>query len=97
MPLYEYKCSRCGVVFEVRQRFSDPRVKVHEGCGGAVARLLSPSAFRFKGSGFYATDYAKGSKGGNGSKKKEESAAPVAKTETPTPKSAPEPPAPAKS
>jgi predicted nucleic acid-binding Zn ribbon protein len=72
-------------------------VKVHEGCGGPVERLLSASAFRFKGSGFYATDYPKSSKGKNGSKKKEESAAPVAKTETSSPKSAPEPPAPAKS
>jgi len=62
-------------VFEVRQRFSDPRVKIHEGCGGPVQRLLSPSRSG-KGSGFYATDYAKGSKGGKGSKKKEEAPRP---------------------
>jgi putative FmdB family regulatory protein len=93
MPLYEYKCSQCGTVFEVRQKFSDQRIAVHEGCGGAVERLLSASAFRFKGSGFYITDYAKGSKGKNGSKKKEESAAPAAKTESPSSKSASDPPA----
>ena len=93
MPLYEYKCSQCGTVFEVRQKFSDRRITVHEGCGGTVERLLSSPSFQFKGSGFYITDYAKGSKGKNGSKKKEESAAPAAKTESSSSKSAPEAPA----
>jgi putative FmdB family regulatory protein len=93
MPLYEYKCSQCGVVFEVRQKFSDPRIRVHEGCGGAVRRLVSSPSFQFKGSGFYATDYPKGSNGKNGKKKKEESAAPAAKPESPSGKSASDPPA----
>lgn len=66
MPIYEYKCKGCGEVFEVRQKFSDEPVAVHEKCGGAVQRLISASSFQFKGSGWYATDYAKG---GNGSKK----------------------------
>lgn len=61
MPLYEYRCSTCGKVFEVIQKFSDAALTVHEGCGGAVERLLSASAFQFKGSGWYATDYAKSS------------------------------------
>jgi putative FmdB family regulatory protein len=68
MPLYEYKCENCGEVFEVRQNFSDEPVAVHEKCGGRVNRLISTSAFNFKGSGWYATDYAKG---GNSSKKTE--------------------------
>ena len=58
MPLYEYKCNKCNEVFEVLQRFSDAPVKVHEGCGGKVARLLTAPTFQFKGSGFYITDYA---------------------------------------
>jgi len=68
MPLYEYKCENCGEVFEVRQNFSDEPVLVHEKCGGHVNRLISTSAFQFKGSGWYATDYAKG---GNVPKKTE--------------------------
>ena len=71
MPLYEYQCESCGDVFEVRQRFSDEPLKVHEnGCGGAVHRLLSAPALQFKGSGWYITDYARsGSKpDSNGSK-----------------------------
>jgi len=66
MPLYEYKCDSCGSVFEVRERFSDEPLVVHESCGGKVERLISLSAFVFKGTGFYATDYARKG-GGNGS------------------------------
>jgi putative FmdB family regulatory protein len=61
MPLYEYRCAKCGKVFEVMQKFSDAPVETHEGCGGAVERLISAPAFHLKGSGWYATDYAKGS------------------------------------
>ncbi len=65
MPLYEYQCSKCGNVFEVRQKFSDDPVTVHENCGGSVVKLMSAPAFQFKGSGWYVTDYAGGgSKGG---------------------------------
>ena len=66
MPLYEYKCDSCGSVFEVREKFSDEPLLVHESCGGRVERLISTSAFVFKGTGFYATDY-KRKGGGNGS------------------------------
>jgi putative FmdB family regulatory protein len=59
MPLYEYKCHSCGKTIEVLQRFSDEPLKTHEGCGGDVERLISASAFHLKGSGWYATDYAK--------------------------------------
>ena len=59
MPLYEYKCDKCDQVFEVIQKFSDQPLTVHESCGGAVERLLSRSAFQLKGTGWYATDYAR--------------------------------------
>ena len=60
MPLYEYKCHSCGQTFEVIQKFSDDPIKIHAGCGGATERLISAPAFHLKGSGWYATDYAKG-------------------------------------
>ena len=59
MPLYEYLCSKCGNKFEVIQKFSDAPLTVHESCGGAVERLISRSGFSLKGSGWYATDYAR--------------------------------------
>ena len=67
MPLYEYRCDVCGGVFEVLQKFSDEPVKTHEGCGGTVERLVSPSVLQFKGSGWYVNDYARGN-GSGGSK-----------------------------
>jgi putative FmdB family regulatory protein len=63
MPLYEYKCERCGETFEILQKFSDQPLTTHEGCGGAVERLISTSALQFKGSGWYVTDYAKSGSG----------------------------------
>jgi putative FmdB family regulatory protein len=68
MPLYEYLCSKCGEKFEVIQKFSDQPLTVHEACGGAVERLISLSGFSLKGSGWYATDYAKS---GSSSQKKD--------------------------
>lgn len=70
MPLYEYQCENCGELFEVMQKFSDEPLTTHAKCGGKVHRLLSAPALQFKGSGWYVTDYAKGSgSSGNGSSK----------------------------
>ena len=60
MPLYEYDCPKCGR-FEVLQKMSDPPVETHD-CGNKVHKLMSASAFSFKGSGFYITDYGKDGK-----------------------------------
>src|SRR5215212_8650041 len=73
MPIREYECDVCGRRFEKIQKFSDPPIEVCPTCGGHVHKLISSPAFQFKGSGFYATDYAKkdpagGSKGGSDSK-----------------------------
>ncbi|MBS1855600.1 MAG: zinc ribbon domain-containing protein [Acidobacteria bacterium] len=62
MPLYDYRCAKCGETFEIIQKFSDEPLKTHDGCGGEVERLLSPPALQFKGSGWYVTDYGKGGK-----------------------------------
>ncbi len=59
--MYEYRCEKCGKVFEVIQKFSDSPLETHADCGGRVERLLSTPALQFKGSGWYITDYAKGS------------------------------------
>ncbi len=69
MPLYEYKCDSCGKIFEVIQKFADEPLTVHPECGGKVERLLSAPAFHLKGTGWYATDYAKSN--GSDSKSKE--------------------------
>lgn len=66
MPTYDYKCSKCGLVFEHFQSMTeDPLEKcIHpEGCkhpkaDAQVKRLIGTGAgIIFKGSGFYETDY----------------------------------------
>ena len=59
MPLYEYKCQSCGKKFEVIQKFSDEALTTHPECGGPAEKLFSAPAFHLKGTGWYATDYAK--------------------------------------
>ena len=62
MPIYEYRCPN-GHTFEVFQRMADPPVTACETCGAApVEKLLFPVAVHFKGSGFYSTDYGRGSR-----------------------------------
>jgi putative FmdB family regulatory protein len=58
MPLYEYKCKKCGHRFERIQTFSAEDAKECPLCHGEVERLISAPAAHFKGSGFYSTDYA---------------------------------------
>ena len=83
MPLYEYRCAKCGNVFEVIQKFSDTPLTVHEACGGTVERLISRSGFALKGSGWYATDYPRsGSTSKESGESKKESKPSETKTES---------------
>ncbi len=56
MPIYEYECPKCGR-FDALQKMSAPALKTHDVCGSKVTKVMSASAFAFKGSGFYITDY----------------------------------------
>ncbi len=58
MPIYEYNCKQCGV-FEVTQRITDAPLSTCPTCAGDVHRLISLTSFVLKGSGWYATDYAR--------------------------------------
>ena len=61
MPIYEYRCPN-GHLFELFQRMDEAPPEVCETCGeGPVERVLYPVAVHFKGSGFYSTDYGRGS------------------------------------
>lgn len=81
MPLYEYECLKCGTRFEQIQKFSDPPLNKHDGCGGKVRKLLSAPAIQFKGTGWYITDYARAGKTDSDRKPaKKESASSESKT-----------------
>jgi putative FmdB family regulatory protein len=83
LPLYEYRCQKCGATIEKIQKFSDaPLVKCKK-CGGRLERVLSAPAIQFKGSGWYVNDYgrksppppSKSNGGSSGETKKETPAA----------------------
>ena len=59
MPIYEYDCPKCGR-FDALQKMSARPLRTHDACGSKVRRVMSASAFAFKGSGFYATDHKPG-------------------------------------
>ena len=83
MPIYEYKCQKCGKQFEAFQGISDPELKSCKFCKGKVHKLVSLSSFSLKGSGWYVTDY-KGKKPSTTSKKeKTETSESTPSTEAP--------------
>jgi putative FmdB family regulatory protein len=62
VPIYEYRCPN-GHVFELFQRIGEAAPENCEVCDATpVERVLYPVAVHFKGSGFYSTDYGRGSR-----------------------------------
>lgn len=73
MPIYEYRCSKCGV-FDVMQKITEKPLRKCPTCKGKVDKLVSHTSFQLKGSGWYLTDYAgKGSKRDEGGSSSESS------------------------
>jgi len=69
MPLYRYECEECGNSFKVLQLKAKENGKEDLECpecgSDKVKKAVSSVGIRFKGSGFYRTDY-KGNGNGNG-------------------------------
>jgi len=79
MPIYEYRCEKCGSHFEVIQKFSDKPLKFCSNCKGRLTKLISQTSFQLKGSGWYVTDYAKS---GKTTSKSDESPKPATESST---------------
>ena len=63
MPIYEYRCSKCGHQMEVLQKMSDePLVHCPSCQEDGLQKLVSAASFRLKGGGWYETDFKKGNK-----------------------------------
>ena len=60
MPVYEYRCDKCGSTTEHIEKFSDPPADLNcAKCeGGKVERLIGVPALQFKGSGWAADGYS---------------------------------------
>jgi putative FmdB family regulatory protein len=74
LPLYEYKCLKCGRKTEKIENVAGPHLKKCPHCGGKVDMMFSAPAIQFKGSGWYVTDYA-GKKSGSDTHKDDKPAA----------------------
>ncbi|MBV9148909.1 MAG: FmdB family transcriptional regulator [Candidatus Eremiobacteraeota bacterium] len=59
MPLYDYECTKCHKITEVRRGFDERHTEPCPYCGGELKRLFNPAGIVFKGSGFYVTDSRK--------------------------------------
>src|SRR5881296_3137984 len=79
MPIYEYRCEKCGSHLEVIQKFSDKPLRFCSNCKGRLTKLISQTSFQLKGSGWYVTDYAKS---GKTASKSDESSKPAEESST---------------
>ena len=57
MPIFEYECTECGKRMEKLERNGDSPLKKCVYCEGGVFRVLSAPMIKFKGTGWYITDY----------------------------------------
>lgn len=76
MPNYDYKCEKCGAVYEISHAFDErPRKTcLADSCDGRLRRVFSPPTIIFKGSGWHVTDYGRGNGRNDKSKSPTESA-----------------------
>ncbi len=58
MPIYEYECTTCDKIFEVKQRISDKPLQTCPECQNRVKKIMSVNSFQLKGGGWYADGYA---------------------------------------
>jgi putative FmdB family regulatory protein len=63
MPIYEYRCESCGHELETLQKISDvPLIDCPSCLAPALKKLISATAFRLSGGGWYETDFKNGKK-----------------------------------
>jgi putative FmdB family regulatory protein len=84
MPTYDYRCAKCGEDLEVFQTFAEAPLTKHKGCGGKLAKVLSPAGIVLKGSGFYKTDNRSSGRSGKESNGKGDSGSGGTSTTTST-------------
>ena len=63
MPIYAYRCGRCGHELDALQKISEPALTDCPACGeAALQKMLTAPGFQLTGSGWYQTDYRGGAK-----------------------------------
>ena len=59
VPTYDYQCTECKHLFELKQGFDADTVTECPDCGNIAERKISLVPVIFKGSGWYVNDYGK--------------------------------------
>jgi len=63
MPIYEYRCARCGFQEEYLQKINDAPLRDCPECHEPELRkMVTAAGFQLKGTGWYATDFKGGTK-----------------------------------
>ena len=58
MPIYEYRCEKCGHELEAMQKMADAPLSDCPECQEpALKKLISAAGFRLSGGGWYETDF----------------------------------------
>ncbi len=58
MPIYVYRCTKCGHAKDALQRLNDPPLTICPACGEpALQKQVTAAGFQLKGSGWYVTDF----------------------------------------
>lgn len=79
MPIYEYRCKNCGNELEIIQKISDPPLVECPKCGKeSLEKVISPTQFQLKGTGWYVTDFKDNAKKKEQPKATETSTTPAA-------------------
>ena len=66
MPLYAYRCTKCGAEEEHLQKFTDDPVTECGTCGGPLQKMITGTSFALKGGGWYADGYGSAGTGSGG-------------------------------
>jgi len=75
VPIYEYRCTKCGHLIEIIQKLSDRPLRKCPECTGRLEKLVSRASFQLKGGGWYSEGYTS-----NGGKKTTPKTDPPAKS-----------------
>ena len=61
MPLYDYKCSACGISIEKLETLNAPETQKCDVCGesNSLKRQLAKTSFSLTGSGWYKDGYSR--------------------------------------
>ena len=69
MPLYDFRCRRCGLTFEAQRKHDEPNptcpaatspvCRDPSPCGGETEKLITGGSFQLKGGGWASEGYSR--------------------------------------